>query len=239
MSLTKIDSSVANISDLSKSIALDPVVGGVKLYVDTGLAAKANTNHNHDASYLKLSGGSLTGVLTLVSSVPTGDWQAAPKKYVDDHVSSAITGLLSLSVADGRYLKLAGGTMSNFLTLNANPTNNLHAATKQYVDVRTGSAQIWHDVSSERTLGTVYHNDTGHAIQIYVTLSPPSGASVNVVSMGATNSASDISFAAPNLMTETYGGTGITCIINTVVPDGYYYKVSSTQSGSAFWTELR
>ena len=32
------------------------------------------------------------------------------------------------------YLPLAGGTLTGFLTLNANPTANLHAATKQYVD---------------------------------------------------------------------------------------------------------
>ena len=31
-------------------------------------------------------------------------------------------------------LPLAGGTMTGFITLSANPTANLHAATKQYVD---------------------------------------------------------------------------------------------------------
>lgn len=34
-------------------------------------------------------------------------------------------------------LDLSGGTLTNFLTLHANPTSNLHAATKQYVDGRT------------------------------------------------------------------------------------------------------
>ena len=34
---------------------------------------------------------------------------------------------------------LAGGTMTGFLTLNADPTANLHAATKQYVDSSTGT----------------------------------------------------------------------------------------------------
>ena len=32
----------------------------------------------------------------------------------------------------------AGGTMTGFLTLHSNPTSNLHAATKQYVDGVTG-----------------------------------------------------------------------------------------------------
>lgn len=34
----------------------------------------------------------------------------------------------------GTYLPLAGGTLTGPLTLSANPTTNLHAATKQYVD---------------------------------------------------------------------------------------------------------
>lgn len=42
---------------------------------------------------------------------------------------------------DARYVRKSGDTMTGFLTLNANPSNNLHAATKQYVDnqVSTGS----------------------------------------------------------------------------------------------------
>lgn len=36
--------------------------------------------------------------------------------------------------ADARYLLLSGGTLTGALTLNADPTNPLHAATKQYVD---------------------------------------------------------------------------------------------------------
>ena len=36
--------------------------------------------------------------------------------------------------SETRYLKLAGGTLTGALTLNANPSTNLQAATKQYVD---------------------------------------------------------------------------------------------------------
>ena len=35
---------------------------------------------------------------------------------------------------------VAGDTMTGFLTLNANPTANLHAATKQYVDTAVAGA---------------------------------------------------------------------------------------------------
>jgi hypothetical protein len=39
-----------------------------------------------------------------------------------------------MQTADTRYVNASGDTMSGFLTLNADPTSNLHAATKQYVD---------------------------------------------------------------------------------------------------------
>ena len=47
-----------------------------------------------DARYLQLAGGTMTGALTL-SGAPTGDLQAATKKYVDDHaggIKSALIG---------------------------------------------------------------------------------------------------------------------------------------------------
>lgn len=45
------------------------------------------------------------------------------------------SGGLSWGTADvSSRLALAGGTMTGFITLSANPTANLHAATKQYVD---------------------------------------------------------------------------------------------------------
>ena len=40
-------------------------------------------------------------------------------------------------VGEVDFLKLAGGTLTNFLTLHADPTSALHAATKQYVDTIT------------------------------------------------------------------------------------------------------
>ena len=43
-------------------------------------------------------------------------------------LESSSTNLVATKVS------LSGDTMTGFLTLNANPTNTLHAATKQYVD---------------------------------------------------------------------------------------------------------
>lgn len=44
------------------------------------------------------------------------------------------TDILSRADADGRFLKLIGGTLTGALVLNADPTTGLQAATKQYVD---------------------------------------------------------------------------------------------------------
>lgn len=41
--------------------------------------------------------------------------------------------------SDGRYLQLAGGTMTGAITLAADPASNMQAATKQYVDTSVAS----------------------------------------------------------------------------------------------------
>ena len=45
------------------------------------------------------------------------------------------------------FVRLSGSTMTGYLTLNANPVNNLHAATKQYVD----------EVAVDSPIGTVMY----------------------------------------------------------------------------------
>lgn len=48
--------------------------------------------------------------------------------------SSAVVAADISGLVDSRYLQLSGGTLTNFLTLHADPTSALHAVTKQYVD---------------------------------------------------------------------------------------------------------
>ena len=73
---------------------------------------------NSTSPYLPLTGGTLSGMLTL-SADPTASLHAVTKQYSDTKVA------------------LAGGVMTGILTLSADPTLNLHAATKQYVDTHT------------------------------------------------------------------------------------------------------
>ena len=56
---------------------------------------------------------------------------------------------------DDRYLMLSGGTMSGNITLFANPTAAMEAATKQYVDNQVGNI----DVPSATEVGTVPPNN--------------------------------------------------------------------------------
>lgn len=94
-----------------------------KGYVDgqvEGLQSTVNSSLNN---YLSLSGGTLTGALTLNGN-PSQDNHAANKAYVD----SQISGLSSV------YVPLSGGTLTGPLVLSGNPTQSNQAANKQYVD---------------------------------------------------------------------------------------------------------
>lgn len=89
-------------------------------------AASGITQTAADGRYLRLTGGTLTGALTLAGS-PTATNQAANKQYVD--------------TVGGTCLKLAGGTMTGRLILMASsPTSAYHAAHKQYVDNTVNAA---------------------------------------------------------------------------------------------------
>lgn len=59
------------------------------------------------------------------------------KPGIDRRVTALET---NQTAQDKKFLPLAGGTMTGTLTLKANPTANLQAATKQYVDTTVSTA---------------------------------------------------------------------------------------------------
>lgn len=99
----------------------------------------------------------------------------------DNDGDSLVTGALYFNTTDGEmrvyngsswlaaylpgttYLQLSGGTMTGALTLNADPSTNLQAATKQYVDTIAAASLHYHDpvrVEKEGNLNATYNNGT-------------------------------------------------------------------------------
>jgi hypothetical protein len=133
-------------------LAADPVANlqaATKQYVDSKSAfPEAPTDgsvygrQGSTTSWQKavpLAGGTMTGLLTL-SGDPTATNGAATKHYVD---ANAITDAPADGYSYGRnthawtqVVPLSGGTMTGLLTLSADPTAALGAATKQYADTK-------------------------------------------------------------------------------------------------------
>jgi len=72
------------------------------------------------------------------------------------------TGDLSKAQADSYYVELAGDTMTGFLSLHADPTASLHAATKQYVDAVTVGTNFHAPVvvATNTNITATYNNGT-------------------------------------------------------------------------------
>jgi hypothetical protein len=92
------------------------------------------------SGYLQLAGGTMTGALVLAAN-PTANLQAATKQYVDSKsafpeapTDGGVYGRQGSTTSWVKSVPLAGGTMTGFLTLSADPTATNHAATKHYVD---------------------------------------------------------------------------------------------------------
>jgi hypothetical protein len=128
------------------------------------------------------------GQPTIGSTVPTWN-KIAHDAYgrVSNYIAVTSTDISGL--VDSRYLQLSGGTLTNYLTLHADPTNALHAASKQYVDAR---------VMGQRLYESVRVASTGN-----INLSLP-GATIDGVSM-----ANGDRFLAKNQSTPSQNGVYI------------------------------
>jgi hypothetical protein len=74
---------------------------------------------------------------------------------------ATVSSTMATSIAN--HLPLAGGTMTGFITLNAEPTADLHAATKLYVDNLASGAIHFHEavrLEAPYELSATYSNGT-------------------------------------------------------------------------------
>lgn len=114
--------------------------------------------------FLSLTGGTLTGDLTLPARNPTQGNQAARKTYVDQAVAPKIDE----TVADSRYFPKAGGTVGGMVTLPAtNPSAANHATRKAYVDAQVGTRLTQAEATS------LYVNKSGDTMSGPLTLPLP------------------------------------------------------------------
>ena len=84
---------------------------------------------------------------------------------------------ITITATDPNAVAKAGGTMTGRLTLSADPTSNLHAATKQYVDDQILGITVYY--GSSNTVG--YTNQVGswNNGSNYFDVFPPSGKTMS------------------------------------------------------------
>ena len=165
------------------------MTGTLVLAADPASALHAATKQYADTK-LPLAGGTLTGALIL-SANPSTALGAATKQYVDN-ADSALTSAYtaadtalsaSLTMSISGKLSLSGGTMTGALTLAADPSSALHAATKQYVDsVTTGAALRSNNLSDLANAVTARSNIAAAGTGVANTFSQPQTFSGGIAS---------------------------------------------------------
>jgi len=121
------------------NLARNAVVGQNLNVTGTTTLAALTSQAASVTSLTASSTATITGLLTANGGVQ-GTLNTASQPNVDHNsLLNLPTGnphpqYLTQTTADTRYVLLGGSVMTGFLTLNANPTLNLQAAPKQYVD---------------------------------------------------------------------------------------------------------
>jgi hypothetical protein len=81
-------------------------------------------------------------------------------------ISGAGVEQADLDTQLANYLPLSGGTMTGFITLHADPTADLHAVTKQYVDNAAQNAAVEVKDDTVTVVNSAGSLDFGHGIQV-------------------------------------------------------------------------
>ena len=138
-------------------------------------------------------------------------------------------GSAPITITDDTKLPLVGGTLTGFLTLNAAPTNDLHASTKAYVDSKFGAGGILGIASG----GTNATTDTQARTNLKVPRTDGIGAT--------TNSTWNINIAptvAPITVTSNGGasliGTSGAATSTTIVVQNSLTVGSNVPSGAGY-----
>ena len=119
-----VTANLTGVASKATAANLTTTANAIAIYTDTAgtFGTKATAN---GAAYATTTNGALTFGTLPVPQGGTGQTSIANIQAGKDGDGNTISST---------YLKLAGGTMTGDLTLKGDPTNALHAATKQYVD---------------------------------------------------------------------------------------------------------
>lgn len=156
------------------------------------------------------------------SSITVPNCVAGDKVLVYAFTSFTVANALTQAAADTRYLQLSGGTLTGALTLAGNPTNNLHAAPKQYVDSAVAAVKQLQSISSSVASNALTLNYAGGSLDFRnATLAngaPNAGVTVGALSItvpsGATLGTVNGQQARLVLLLAYNGGTPVLCVAN-------------------------
>jgi len=216
--------------------------------IKTAYESEADTNAFTDSEKTKLAGIEASADVTDAANV---------EPLVDAHinVSGASSGqYLEWSGSDYTWstvdlttqVSRSGDTMSGFLTLHADPTNALHAATKEYVDTIAAAGIHYHDpvrVESPSNLNATYNNGSSG---VGATLTNAGTQAALVIDGVTLNSADRVlvynqTNAAHNgVYTVTNVGSGSTNWVLTRATDADSYGTSDPEAfgeGDAFFVK--
>lgn len=146
------------------SARLDAIAAltGSGLVVQTASSTYANRTLSGNAGRIAVTNGDgVSGNPSIDLATVTDSGTGTFKKITVDSYGR-VTGTTAVvagditALVDSTYVNVSGDTMTGFLTLNADPTSSLHAATKQYVDaVATAGTPPW---AAVRVLSTANVN---------------------------------------------------------------------------------
>lgn len=134
--------SIPNSSLVNSSITINgsavSLGGSISLDVGGSSTNTPNTNVKRDGSG-NFAAGTITATLNgnALSSTSATASTTAQRLATPRNINGvAFDGTQNITIADNTKVSLNGSVMGGFLTLSANPTNALHAATKSYVDTQ-------------------------------------------------------------------------------------------------------
>lgn len=167
---------------------------------------------------------------TLANGIETLEVGATAWRLI---INANLEKLYTKTESDNTFLKKIGGTLTGFLSLHADPTSNLHAATKQYVDNAAvgGNSTVatltnktidstTNTVGADHVHYKVYNNTGSTILKGTVLKCVEYNAAEDAIRVAPTTASTDIAIgiAEANIAVSSYGlliSSGVIKDINT------------------------